>query len=283
MAILKATVGDIFEIKTPAALAYIQYTHPGADMGALVRVLPGLFSTRPTDFAELAKQRELYFVFYTLKSALRNHQTEIVSHQPIPEWVRAYPLMRWPGASDPSGKTVAWKIVEASDPLTLESHRRTPIIRTPTPEQEKLSIYLLRPHPSMVREIARGWTPERAEELRLKDVAEAEERKKNQAAKGESSEQAMRHFLYFPEKTDAERAAERLSDRDFKVVIRMGADGENWLTLATKNPPRSGEDMERLRDQMEALAAELHGVYDGWEVAVDHSGPEINVPSQKVN
>ena len=84
MLMLKAKIGDIFEIKTPAGLAYVQYTHPGGDMGALVRVLPGLFSARPTNFAELSKHREIYFVFYTLKYALRDHQIEIVSHQPIP-------------------------------------------------------------------------------------------------------------------------------------------------------------------------------------------------------
>jgi hypothetical protein len=108
-------------------------------MGALVRVLPGLFNVRPLDFAELSKKQEAYFVFYTLSYALRDHQAEVVSHQPIPEWAQPYPLMRWPGGRDQSGKVVAWKIVKASDPLTLGSLLRTPITRVLTPEQEKRS------------------------------------------------------------------------------------------------------------------------------------------------
>jgi hypothetical protein len=279
----KAGIGDIFEIKTPAGLAYVQYTHPGGDMGALVRVLPGLFSVRPTNFAELSKERELYFVFYTLSYALRDHQTEVVSHQPIPEWAQPYLLMRWPGGRDQSGKEVAWKIIKASDPLTLESHLRTPITRALTPEQEKLSIHHVWPHPVMVREIARGWTPERAEELRLEDVAAAEERKSNQAAGAESSEQPMRHFLYFPTKQDAERAGERLRGRGFLVEVRRGAGGEDWLALATRDPPGSGEEMEQLRDEIEALAGELHGEYDGWELAVNADDPNPNEGRQKVN
>ena len=73
---------------TPAGLAYLQYSHDddGCGMGQLVRVLPGLHDIRPDDFAELARQKELYFVFYTLEYALRAGQTQIVSNQPVPEW-----------------------------------------------------------------------------------------------------------------------------------------------------------------------------------------------------
>ena len=90
----KSQIGDVYEIKTSAGLAYVQYTHDGRDMGQLVRVLPGLFSARPSDFAKLTKQRELYFVFYTLNYALRDHQAEVVSRQPVPEWAQPYPLCK---------------------------------------------------------------------------------------------------------------------------------------------------------------------------------------------
>jgi len=268
----KARIGDICEIRTPAGFAYIQYSHPGINMGSLVRVLPGLFKERPTNFAELAKERELYFVFYTLRYALRDKDAEVVSHQPVPEWAQPYPLMRWPGASDPSGKVVAWKIIKASDPLTLGSHQRTPVIRTLTREQEKLSIHHLWPHPVLVKELARGWTPERAEVLRLNDVAEAADRIKTQAGGDESPDRAMRYYLYFPQKLNAESAGERLRSRGFKVVVRMGADGENWLALATKYPPAVKEtQMEQMDEEMEALAKDLGGEYDGCEMAVDAS------------
>jgi hypothetical protein len=52
MAAKKIKIGDIAEIKTAAGLAYVQYTHDSEDMGQIVRVLPGLYASRPTDFAE---------------------------------------------------------------------------------------------------------------------------------------------------------------------------------------------------------------------------------------
>ncbi len=187
--------GDIFEAKTPSGLAYFQYTHDGADMGQLVRVLPGLFDNRPNGFGELAEQKELYLVFYSLNSALRNDQVEFVSHQPVPEWARPYPMMRWAGARDASGKTVAWKIFSASSRLTLEEHEQTPVIHNLTPQQERLSIHHLWAHPVMIKELARGWTPERAEELRLRDVTEAEKQRANPLPDKNVS---MRHYLSFP-------------------------------------------------------------------------------------
>ncbi len=65
----RAEIGDVCEIRTPAGLAYVQYTHPHPSMGQLVRVLPGLYAGRP-DVRELAQQKELYFIFYTLDYAL---------------------------------------------------------------------------------------------------------------------------------------------------------------------------------------------------------------------
>jgi hypothetical protein len=263
----KAQFGDIVEINTPAGLAYLQYTHNGGNMGELVRVLPGLFITRPTEFAELAKQKELYFVFYTLTYSLRKNLAEIVSHQPVPQWAKPHPLMRWPGAQDQSGKTIAWKIFKASDPLTVETHQHTPLIRTLSPEQQSLSIRHLWPHPVMVRELARGWTPERAEELRIKDMAEAKASRPSQSESADVIDQPMRHYLYFPKKLDAETAGRRLRERGFSVEVRKGADGDNWLALATHGTPQNAYDVEELRDEMEALAAKLRGEYDGWEIA----------------
>jgi hypothetical protein len=264
----KAQFGDIVEIKTPAGLAYVQYTHDGGSMGELVRVLPGLFTARPTEFAELVKQKELYFVFYTLAYSLRKNLAEIVSHQHVPQWAQPHPLMRWSGAQDQMGKTVAWKIFKASDPLTLETHQRTPVIRTLSPEQQRLSIHHLWPHPVMVRELARGWTPERAEELRIKDSAQAKASKRNQSESADIIDRPMRHYLYFPKKLDAEEAGRRLRERGFSVEVRKGADGDNWLALATHGTPKNAGEIEELREEMEALAANLGGEYDGWELPI---------------
>src|SRR5438128_2111977 len=183
MSTTKPVIGDICEIKTPRGLGYVQYTHDGKHRGDVVRVLPGLFSIRPTDFAELAKQRELYFIFYTLKYALRDGQ---------PENAKAVP-------------------------------------------------------------------------------------------QDESSEQPITHYLYFAEESNAQKAAQRLRDRGFSVEVRRSADGKNSLVLASRTPPKTGEQIADVRAEMEAIAEELEGEYDGWELSVEPSraasvvrGPSIN-------
>ncbi|MGA9043134.1 MAG: ribonuclease E inhibitor RraB [Terriglobales bacterium] len=251
-------------------------------MGQLVRVLPGLVSSRPSDFAELSQRKELYFAFYTLSYALRDQQTEVVSNQPVPKWAQPYPLMRWCGARDSNGRAIAWKIFGASSQLTLDEHQRTPLIHNLTPEQQRLSIHQLWPHPVIVKELARGWTPSRAEELRLQDVAEA--RKQNASGTPEKrTAEPMKHYLYFSKKLNAEEAGERLRIRGFSVEVRKGADGETWLALATKAPPRTVEQMDELRDEMEALAAQFGGEYDGWEAAIDSLGSRNAGHGQEVN
>lgn len=266
----KAKIGDIAEISTHSGFAYVQYTHSTPHMGQLVRVLPGIYSKRLAEFETLASSRELYFVFYPLDYALRNGESEIVSHQAVPDWAQPYPLMRWSAGQDKTGRTIAWKLFRASDPLTVETHRRTPVVLSLTREEKKLSLHELWPHPVLVRELSRGWTPERAEELRLQDIAGAKNRKASSVFENAAPE-IMKHYLYFRKKSNADEAGRELRKRCFSVVVRKGADGESWLTLATKPMPESDENMEKLRTQMEILAAQYGGEYDGWEAALDFS------------
>ncbi|HXE35194.1 MAG TPA: ribonuclease E inhibitor RraB [Verrucomicrobiae bacterium] len=264
----KPVIGDICEIETPAGLAYVQYTHEDEGMGQLVRVLPGLFNKRPLQFGDLAKERELYFTFYTLEGALRKKQATVVSNQPVPDWAKPLPLMRHPGLEDMSGKPQYWMIFPAGNPLTLEFLKRTPKFKQLSPEQEKLSINALRPHPYMVRRLAEGWTPERAEELRLQAVVKAEEAKSKEPDSDQSSLKQLQHYLYFREKSNAEKAAIWFRSLGFSVEVRRSADDENWLALVKHEPPPNDDEMGRLRAEVESLAAQLGGEYDGWELRV---------------
>jgi hypothetical protein len=268
MAKEKVKIGDIAEIETPAGLGYVQYTHDGGDMGQLVRVLPGLYPTRPDDFVELAKHKELYFIFYPLKHALRAGQTQIVSSQPVPDWARPVPRMRHPAGRASDGRTSNWRILDARASLTVPFLRQTPVVGELTPDQRKLSIHRLCPHSAMVKELARGWTPERAEELEEQDRTQAQARRASQKTANSHANQAMRHFLYFPEKANAEQAAQWFRSQGFMTETRLGADEQNWLTLVKHEAPSSQDEMERLRAEIEALVSQLHGEYDGWELAV---------------
>lgn len=260
---IKPKIGDVCEIAIPNGLAYVQYTHDHPSLGELVRVLPGIYSTRP-DIKTLAQQTEIYFVFYPLKYALRDRQTAVVSNEPVPGWARQFPIMRKRAGDH------GWLIGDGSKQSTLEEMNRLSYVEQLTPEQKKLSIGgQLCPHPALVKDLARGWMPERAEEFRSIDSAEADARKEAEAGLPEDEKaQFLDHFLYFPKKSQAERAGERLRGKGWRVEVRKGGGGEDWLTLA-KQPAPIEDAIEDIRDELEDLAEELGGEYDRWGASVE--------------
>jgi hypothetical protein len=256
----RAKLGDVGEIVTPAGFAYVQYTHMGSFGIPLVRVLPGLYGSRP-DIQQLAREKELYFVFYSIESAWRQGQIQIVGNEPIPEWARPFPVMRhW--VFDNS-----WLIGDGYEGMTRENIRRMVRVRDLTPEQKRLSISVIRPHVVMVKELARGWTPERAKEFSHLNALESKARLEAEQSLGQPKPNFLDHYLYFPKKSDSQKAAARLREKGWTVEVRKGADGENWLTLA-KQPAPIEEDIEEIREELERLADDLGGEYDGWGAAV---------------
>jgi hypothetical protein len=258
----KAKIGDVFEIETPAGLAYVQFTHDLPQVAQLVRVLPGLYPTRP-DVRALAQQKELYFAFYFLSNAFLKGQVAVVSNEPVPSWAKPFPTMRhraWDGS--------CWFIGEGSLWYQLGGVSRMQKVLELTPEQRKLSISsYLSPHPAMVKELARGWTPERDDEFQRLDALEGQADDARNAESADQEPTFVDHYLYFPKKSNAERAAQRLTAKDWAVEVKRGADGESWLTLA-RQPAPIEEDIEEIRDELERLAGELGGEYDGWGAAV---------------
>jgi Regulator of ribonuclease activity B len=120
----------------------------------------------------------------------------------------------------------------------------------------------------MVKELARGWTPQRAEELRIRDKAERQTNGAEQPQRKVPENERMRHYFYFPEKSSAEKAAQRLRSQEYTAEVSEGADGTSWQVLVKHAPLFKTEDRDKLREKMEALASELNGEYDGWELAV---------------
>jgi hypothetical protein len=265
--IAKPQIGDLVEIGTPAGLAYVQYTHDAGTSGQIVRVLPGLYESRPTDLAGLVRQKELYFIFYPMEYPLRKELAKIVANEPVPEWAVSHPMMRLPVGRDYDlGRVLKWRIVSAANQLTVPELLRAPLLTELTAEQEKLSIRVIAPHAALVKDLARGWTPERAAELYAQDAAmRAEEKRLGPAS---DSKKPMQHYLYFSSSKHAEGAAECLRQMGYATQVELAPDGEKWLTLATKTPPSTGEQMAELRDELETLAIRFDGEYDGWELAL---------------
>lgn len=255
-------IGDIYELKVPSGLAYVQYTHEGEDNGELVRVLPGIHSSRPDDFASLSEQKELYFIFCLLAHGLRRGEIEMVSNQPVPERARPFPTMRKAGGRSREGRVLNWHIGHGLRLYTVQEMQNALYTRELTPEQKKLSIAEIWPISTLAAEIEKGWMPERNEEL--EEIA----RKKAAAARAqagplEPKAKFIDHYLYFRKKSNAQEAAQHLRNRGWFVEVKPGADDKSWLVLA-KQPAPITEDIGDLRDELERLAEELNGEYDGW-------------------
>src|SRR5215212_2128139 len=88
------TIGDVIEIPTPVGLAYAQYTHRHPRYGALLRVLPEVFETRPEDLAAVVQRRERFHVFFPLAGGLNDGIVRVIDHIEVPAVARSFPLFR---------------------------------------------------------------------------------------------------------------------------------------------------------------------------------------------
>lgn len=84
--------------------------------------------------------------------------------------------------------------------------------------------------------------------------------------------QVVEFFFYFPMKASAERAGEEIKREGCEITIRLGAMGDSWLCLATKEIVPSPKELDRLRKVFEALAEKFDGEYDGWGTGFINEG-----------
>lgn len=146
----KARLGDIIEIKTPKGLAYAQYMHKNAEYGHLIRVLPGLFGSRPETFDKLANMKELYFIFFPLDAAVSRGIVTIISNEKIPQWTQKFPLMRRAGGRASGGKVLNWWIWDGEREWRVDKL---------DDEQKKLSIAAIWNDTLLIQRICEGWLP----------------------------------------------------------------------------------------------------------------------------
>ncbi len=107
--------GDVFELKTEIGLAYIQYVNRYTDppgYGDLVRVLDGVFDTRPKDFTELVRKKEIYYEYVvSVLYPLNKKWIERVGWAEVPEKFKTIPEFRMIGLPDNKTQKVNfWRI-----------------------------------------------------------------------------------------------------------------------------------------------------------------------------
>jgi hypothetical protein len=147
---LRVKIGDIIEIPTSKGLAYAQYTHKHHQWGALIRVLDGIYKTRPSNFAELVKKQHRFVTFFPLGAAVNRKIFEVVGHAEVPEEAAKFPLFR-AGNADKNWKVAVWWL--------WDGEKSWPVGQL-TPEEYKLPIQEIPNDTALVNEIEKGWTPE---------------------------------------------------------------------------------------------------------------------------
>lgn len=90
----------------------------------------------------------------------------------------------------------------------------------------------------------------------------------DQLAKAGSDLSKLHHvdfFLHFPTQQAADNAASRLDALAFVTEIGRGKTEGEWVLQASKMMFPVESDLMGLRDKLNAIAANEHGVYDGWQ------------------
>jgi hypothetical protein len=248
-------IGDVLEVPTPRGLAYVQYTHYQKPLGTLIRVLPGFYQSRPADFVELAKAKELYFVFCPIEALVKQELLQVASNECVPDSVVRFPSMRRRGFVRPlakGGGVSSWTIVEGEN-----EHR----VEKLTAAQARLSIASSWNLGMLVERLTEGWLPEMDLGVPLADPH-------LQQIPPEVGIQQARHFLYFHTEANARQVQQRLSASGFRIEVRRAAQGADWLVLVSSSWTTE-ESLSQTRNELENLAVQFGGEYDGWELEVD--------------
>jgi len=208
-------------------------------------------------------------VFFPLNAAISRGIVRVVSKEAIPDWATRIPIMRKAGRRDKSGKVLNWSLWDGERQWRVGSL---------TAEQKGFSIVQIWNDTLLTERIAEGWSPELVDSEGT-SVHTVQTSKQN----GEEgtpnrldpkSSPTFSHYLYFPTESGARNVAEALESDAFLVVVRPGADGVNWLVLASRSIPSSGS-IEDERVKLEKLAESFEGEYDGWETSIADQTPRI--------
>ncbi|HMC31412.1 MAG TPA: ribonuclease E inhibitor RraB [Candidatus Angelobacter sp.] len=76
------------------------------------------------------------------------------------------------------------------------------------------------------------------------------------------------HYFFFSDQSDADQAAQRLQQRGWTIEsISLNAELEKvQLQARQPGPIESPQDLKDLQTELDLLADDLHGEYDGWQV-----------------
>lgn len=144
-------INDIVEIPTAKGLRYAQFSHRHPRYGALLRILPGSFESRPSDFSELVRQPESFVTFFPIQSAVSRNIVQVVASYPVPSFAKPFPLFRCGVIVPETGKVKEWWFWDGEKEWKVGNL---------TTEQRKLPLRGIWNDTLLVERLETGWTPE---------------------------------------------------------------------------------------------------------------------------
>jgi hypothetical protein len=148
----RARIGDVVEISTKRGFAYGHYVLRHEQMGALLRVFPGFFSERPTDFTELVSQPPRLVTFFPIGAAVHRGIFPVIAHVPVSEADQILPPFKARGHIDRQGRVHDWWIRDGERERRISG--RLPTKYHSLPEWEIINDTLL------IERLQEDWTPE---------------------------------------------------------------------------------------------------------------------------
>ncbi len=245
-------IGDIVEITTQKGKAYAQYYQHHSDYGALLRVLSGFFPKRPSDFSELAANKESFSTFFCLQAAVNRGLVQIVANTEVPARAKSFPLFRTGMPNPETWNIESWLLWDGTKQWKVGKL---------TEDLLDLPILGIIGYPLLLDYIEGGWTSRRAQEFI--DRARAKEAEQAKSLDKPRAVEEMRHYLIFEEERAANLAAKRIGNLGLKAGVTDL--GEGW-GVNVLQPDLSEEEIEKTRNLLEGLAGEFGGEYDGSEV-----------------
>lgn len=150
----RVKIGDVIEIQTAKGLAYAQYTHFHSRpprYGNLIRVLPGFFNDRPSNFSKIVKAPTKFVKFFPLQAAINKGIVTIVANEPVPAHAQKFPIFRNGNISPETKKVRVWWFWDGEKSWKVGNI---------TEEQRKMPILGLVNDTRLIDLIESGWTAE---------------------------------------------------------------------------------------------------------------------------
>ncbi len=153
MVLKKIKYGDVFEIITKNGVAFFQCVKETSTTECeIIRILPGVYKeSESIDLNNLVQEKEVFFVQFALKYAVKKKCVKPVGNYVVPENVEIPKYFR--DKHIIKGKFISWHIIN-SDTLQIRS------VKELTDEEKLLSPAGIWNDTLLGERIAEGWKPE---------------------------------------------------------------------------------------------------------------------------